>query len=72
MKRSAGIAIPVRPGRDRMGPGDQGDHPLVRPGWNIGDAQDIRWTSTGVTQPNVKIMLWQGNLHPGHRGQYAQ
>ena len=31
--------------------------------WNIGDAQDIRWTSTGVTQPNVKIMLWRGETN---------
>ncbi len=31
--------------------------------WNIGDAQDIIWTSTGVTQPNVKIMLWRGETN---------
>ncbi len=31
--------------------------------WNIGDAQDIKWTSTGVTQPNVKIMLWKGETN---------
>lgn len=34
-------------------------HPWSGLSWNIGDAQDIIWTSTGVTQPSVKIMLWQ-------------
>jgi hypothetical protein len=28
--------------------------------WNIGESWNIKWTSTGVTQPSVKIMLWQG------------
>jgi hypothetical protein len=28
--------------------------------WNIGGTWPIVWTSTGVTQPSVKIMLWQG------------
>ena len=28
--------------------------------WNIGESWNIKWTSTGVTQPFVKIMLWQG------------
>ena len=31
--------------------------------WNIGDTQPIRWTSTGTTQPSVKIMLWQGDAN---------
>jgi hypothetical protein len=36
-------------------------HPWSGLRWNIGDAQDIIWTSTGVTQPSVKIMLWMGD-----------
>ncbi len=28
--------------------------------WNIGESWNIKWTSTGVTQPSIKIMLWQG------------
>ncbi len=38
-------------------------HPWSGQSWNIGDAQDILWTSTGVTQPNVKIMLWKGETN---------
>ena len=36
--------------------------PPTKPGqnWNIGETWPIKWTSTGVTQPSVKIMLWQG------------
>ena len=34
-------------------------HPWSGQSWNIGDAQDIRWTAAGVTQPNVKITLWR-------------
>ncbi len=34
-------------------------HPWSGSRWNIGDAQDIIWTSTGVTQSSVKIMLWK-------------
>jgi hypothetical protein len=29
--------------------------------WNIGATYVIQWTSTGVTKPTVKIMLWQGS-----------
>jgi hypothetical protein len=28
--------------------------------WNIGGTYLVQWTSTGTTQPTVKIMLWQG------------
>ncbi len=35
-------------------------HPWSGQSWNIGDAQDILWTSAGVAQPNVTIMLWSG------------
>lgn len=38
-------------------------HPGSGESWNIGDAQDIRWTSAGVTPPNVKIMLWKGETN---------
>ena len=30
--------------------------------WNIGATYVIQWTSTGVTKPTVKIMLWQGSI----------
>jgi hypothetical protein len=35
-------------------------NPTSSSSWNIRETWPIKWTSTGVTQPSVKIMLWQG------------
>ena len=61
MKRSVGIAVLLVA---LGGPGAAQEikitHPSSGARWNIGDAQDIIWKSAGITEPNVKIMLWQG------------
>ncbi len=35
-------------------------YPTSSSRWNTGETWVIKWTSPGVTQPSVKIMLWQG------------